>query len=210
MTNDLNPLPALIIFVKPPLLVAVKTRLANTLGDRKALEVYLKLLQITDQVTRQVRAKRYLYVATDITTLETTISLFHGHNCFTDHELTFKLQQGQTFGDRMHHALGEVLSLHKWAILIGSDLPSLSPKHLEDGLESLSESDLVLGPSEDGGYYLIGLKSLEYHLFENIDWSTEKVFGQTLDRAENLKLRMSFLPITRDVDTEEDLIASGL
>ena len=210
MTTDLNPLPALIIFVKSPVLGAVKTRLASSIGDQRALEVYLNLLQITDQATRQVRAKRYLYVATEKTTLETTTALFHDHNCFVDHEVTFKLQQGQTLGDRIHHALGEVLSLHKQAILIGSDLPSLNPKRLEDGFESLTESDLVLGPSEDGGYYLIGLKSLEYHLFENIDWSTEKVFGQTLDRAENLKLRMAFLPVERDIDTEEDLIASGL
>lgn len=210
MTADLNPLPALIIFVKPPVLGAVKTRLANTLGDQRALEVYLKLLQITDQVTKRVRAKRYLYIAAENTTLKTTTALFHGHNCFADHQLTFKLQQGQTLGDRMHHALGEVLSLHKRAILIGSDLPSLRPKHLEDGFESLGENDLVLGPSEDGGYYLIGLKSLDYNLFQNIDWSTEKVFRQTLDRAKYRNLSVAFLTIERDIDTEEDLIASGL
>ena len=92
------------------------------------------------------------------------------------------------------------------AILVGTDMPSLPASYYGQAVSLLSDHDLVLGPSLDGGYYLIGLKRPIPDLFTGIPWSTDRVFSLTRTKAEALGLNTALLPTCRDVDTIEDLL----
>ena len=89
-------------------------------------------------------------------------------------------------------------------MLIGTDCPSLEGKHIIQAFEALNQSDLVLGPARDGGYYLIGMKRRADFLFEGITWSTAQVLSQTLSLASQWGLRTTLLPELSDIDTQED------
>lgn len=115
-------------------------------------------------------------------------------------------QRGKDLGERMADAFarGFALGLRR-IVLVGSDTPTLPDLFLHRALRALRRVDLILGPSPDGGYYLIGLKEAHPSLFEGIAWSTDQVFVQTLERARASHLRVSRLPAWYDVDTPEDL-----
>jgi rSAM/selenodomain-associated transferase 1 len=115
-------------------------------------------------------------------------------------------QRGADIGERMANALRDLFSLGaSKAILAGVDIPELSGEVIKDALRKLDAADIVLGPAEDGGYYLIGMKSLYEEVFRNISWSTEKVFRQTVSIAGTMKLRYETVVTLSDVDTHEDL-----
>ena len=112
-------------------------------------------------------------------------------------------QRGEPFGERLFHAVEDLLALEYSAVcLIDSDSPTLPAEALRLAVGALARPGdrLVLGPSEDGGYYLIGLKQAHRRLFQDIDWSTEKVTPQTLARAAELGLEIVELPTWYDVD----------
>jgi rSAM/selenodomain-associated transferase 1 len=117
-------------------------------------------------------------------------------------------QRGDAFGERLSFATEDLLSLGFDSVcLIDSDSPTVPQQAFNQATRSLSESanTIVLGPSDDGGYYLIGLKTLHRELFENIDWSTERVLEQTIARAKELKLGVHLLPTWYDVDDRATL-----
>ena len=117
-------------------------------------------------------------------------------------------QRGADLGARMAHLAAELLADgHRAALLIGSDLPTLPAAHLTEASRALAPgaADLVLGPAEDGGYYLIGLARPAPALFEGIAWSTAGVLEATRARARGLGLREHLLPPWYDVDTPADL-----
>jgi len=112
-------------------------------------------------------------------------------------------QRGDKFGDRLYFAVEDLLKCGFDSVcLIDSDSPTVSPKNFADAVELLSTSEdrVVLGPSDDGGYYLIGLKKPHRELFEQIDWSTELVLTQTMQRATKNGLEIKLLPTEYDVD----------
>lgn len=112
-------------------------------------------------------------------------------------------QRGDGFGERLLCACEDLFSCgYSAACLIDSDSPTLPQDALLQAVDWLSRAGdrMVLGASDDGGYYLIGIKRLHHRLFEQIDWSTERVFGQTLERASEIGLRAELLPIWYDVD----------
>jgi uncharacterized protein len=115
-------------------------------------------------------------------------------------------QMGTSLGKRMHLALENVLTRGmNRAILIGSDLPHLSPRQLETALLALRRgADLVLGPALDGGYYLIGLSRPYAELFD-LPMGNSQVLARTLERAARLRLEVFHLPVTFDIDTVSDL-----
>jgi hypothetical protein len=90
-------------------------------------------------------------------------------------------------------------------VLIGSDCAELTKDIIENAFQALEHSDVVIGPSFDGGYYLLGMSSFEPDLFENIAWSTPSVFEQTIAKAGQLHLSIAMLPRLNDIDTQEDL-----
>jgi hypothetical protein len=118
-------------------------------------------------------------------------------------------QRGELFGERLLLAAEDLLQLGFDSFcLIDSDSPTVPQQAFTQAVETLARSDdtgVVLGPSEDGGYYLIGLKKLHRRLFENIAWSTERVLEQTITRARELDLKIHLLPTWYDVDDRATL-----
>jgi hypothetical protein len=117
-------------------------------------------------------------------------------------------QRGDGFGERLLYAAEDLFCCGFSAVcLIDSDSPTLPQDALLQAVERLSRAGdrMVLGGSDDGGYYLIGIKRLHHRLFEQIDWSTERVFGQTLERAREIGLRAELLPTWYDVDDSATL-----
>jgi hypothetical protein len=113
---------------------------------------------------------------------------------------------GADIGDCLHQVLVHLLAEgHPKAIAIDSDSPTLPAGYLHQAVALLDEADVVLGPCEDGGYYLIGLKQSQPELFRGIAWSTAQVTAQTLARAEALGLTVALLPAWYDVDVAADL-----
>jgi rSAM/selenodomain-associated transferase 1 len=117
-------------------------------------------------------------------------------------------QRGDGFGERLLYASEDLFSCGFSAVcLIDSDSPTVPQDALLQAVETLSRAGdrMVLGPSDDGGYYLIGVKRLHHRLFEQIDWSTDRVFEQTLERAREIGLKAELLPIWYDVDNAATL-----
>lgn len=206
MTNS----QALAIFCKTPDKGFVKTRLAEDIGDQKALEVYLKLLKITDEKTKTFSASRHLYLTSSVDeNLDEMLASLQRHNVFNITETHVWLQYGKDLGQRMHLAFNHLLENHQSVVLIGCDLPDLNSELIDRAFQMLQSNDLVLGPSCDGGYYLIGIKKNHPELFQQISWSTEKVLTQTIKRARQLSLKFQLLEELRDIDTLDDLISSN-
>ena len=162
---------ALIIFIKNPVLGKVKTRLAATVGNLKAFEVYKKLLNHTRKITLLIDADKFLFYS-DFLNREDEWS----NDRFVKH-----LQKGNDLGERMCNAF-EYIFLNKYqkVIIIGSDCIDLSTSVIEDAYMLLDDTDVVIGPAKDGGYYLLGMKNPHQCLFRNVSWSTSQALKQTL------------------------------
>jgi rSAM/selenodomain-associated transferase 1 len=112
-------------------------------------------------------------------------------------------QRGERFGERLTNAADDLLHVgFESCCLINSDSPTATADAFRDAVTQLQSADdrIVLGPSDDGGYYLIGMKKLHRRLFEQIDWSTERVFAQTLERGREIGLNVHLLPKFYDID----------
>jgi rSAM/selenodomain-associated transferase 1 len=191
----------LIIFIRNPQLGMVKTRLAATVGDERALEVYRKLLAITREAALGTQCERHLFYAEHPDQKDDWDPSF-----FQKRE-----QKGRELGERMLNAFVEVfLQGAKQAVIIGSDCPEMSAGIIDDALSALETADVVIGPATDGGYYLLGMRELVPELFHDKQWSTSSVLRATLSDAERSGLRVHLLPPLSDLDDEADLLRSGL
>lgn len=185
---------ALLIFQKNMILGKAKTRIAATVGEKKALEIYAILIRFTHKVIKDVDAQKIIYFSEY---LEEDSSYIDGYS--------FMLQNGDDLGVRMSNAFEEVLNQgYKKVIVIGTDCGELKSEIIQKAYNLLDTSDTVIGPAEDGGYYLIGMKKAHPTIFQEIDWSTDKVLTQTLLRIKNAGLTNDFLPTLVDADTYED------
>ena len=179
-----------VVFVKNPVEGQVKTRLAAQIGSEAALKIYNQLLKHTAQV-----CQHFPY------------AVYYSRNILKNDD--FKTpskyaQQGDNLGDRMRNALQEGFSMgYTHQVLIGSDLPRLSHTLLNQAFDQLTKYDIVVGPAEDGGYYLIGMQAPFKEVFDKIDWSTNRVLSQTLQQCKPYKYDL--LVTLTDIDTEEDL-----
>jgi uncharacterized protein len=185
---------ALIVFIKNPELGKVKTRLAADVGDAGALEIYYQLLDHTRKVALGCQTTNYLYYA----------SYIDHEDEWSSRKFHKRLQGGYSLGQRMKSALDEVLQHHNKAILIGSDCPGITCELIQVGFDMLRHNDVVLGPSMDGGYYLIGMNQLHSDLFKKIPWSTEQVLPITRAKIKELDLQWDELPVLSDIDTISD------
>ena len=202
---------ALAIFCKTPERGFVKTRLAASVGNQKALEIYLDLLRITDQETKPFSSSRHLFLVSALEdSIEQMQSTLQQQDLFIDPKINFAIQQGEDLGQRMFAAFKNLFKNHRSVVLIGCDLPDLTSALISKAFDALQSNDLVIGPSCDGGYYLIGLKKETPDLFKEISWSSEKVLKQTLERAKRLSLKVQLLEKLRDIDTLDDLHLSKL
>lgn len=190
---------ALLIFVRNPIPGKVKTRLAADIGAEKAMGVYTRLLQHTLLVTQNLPVSKFVFYGDGIP--ETDI--------WPDALYQKRPQEGVELGERMANALHEVLHSYQSVVLIGSDIADLDTPTLRQAFEALRFVDVVLGPAEDGGYYLIGCKASQPKLFQNIVWGSRHVFAQTLERLIHLHLDFKLLPYKSDIDTVTDLKRLG-
>ena len=185
---------ALIIFTRNPELGKCKTRLATTVGDQNALAIYKFLLAHTVKITRNLSADIYVYYSEQIRDTDSW-----------DNSIYRKKQQhGENLGIRMHNAFTEVFNMgYTRAIIIGSDMYDMTTQDIEHAFTAFDKNDFILGPAEDGGYYLLGMKTIKPSLFKNKIWGTETVLNKTL---EDLKLeKVSLLTEKNDVDYYEDI-----
>jgi rSAM/selenodomain-associated transferase 1 len=114
-------------------------------------------------------------------------------------------QRGDDLGARMHHALADALTRRRQVVLVGSDCPALDPGYLARALAALERSEVVLGPAQDGGYVLIGVRRLHVSLFNGVAWGSDRVLRQTNQRLAQLGWVSQELPVLRDVDRPADL-----
>ncbi len=193
---------AVIIFVKNPDPGEVKTRLAVDLGDATTMDVYLRLVSYTMEQAGRANADCFVYFIREIPEVWPE-SLSKGPQIIDSAKL--RLQRGSDLGRRMEQAFREVFAAgYDRAVIIGSDCPELKTAHLDQALASLNIHDAVIGPARDGGYYLLGMRTLHSELFGNKQWSTESVFCETMRDLENAGLRTHVLQVLRDLDTLED------
>ncbi len=190
----------LIIFVKNPVLGRVKTRLAADVGDEKALEVYLQLVELTRKAAVQTDCSRNVFYSDEIE-----------QDGWDEDKFNKFVQEGDTLGDRMSNAFKQIFALGATkAVIIGSDCPELSSEIIETAFQLLDKKDVCIGPATDGGYYLLGMKSPLPFIFENKDWSTSSVLYYTSRDLKANNLSYDFLKPLSDLDTIDDLRESKL
>lgn len=188
--------PALLIFVKNPVLGEVKTRLAADIGEQKALDVYLELLNHTRKITKALPIEKFVFYAGEVP----------AEDLFEEPEYKKKQQSGEDLGQRMAAAFEETFKEgYAPVVIIGSDCYELQANHLHEAFLYLNNNDFVIGPAKDGGYYLLGMNAFDKEIFEGIEWSTETVFADTLNYIKKKHKSYHLLQHLRDVDTADDL-----
>lgn len=193
--------PLLIVFLRKPELGKVKTRLAATVGDEKALAIYCELLEHTLGSTTGLQCTKQAWYA--------------GEGAVEDQVgpcgFLICAQVGNDLGERMLKAFTEGFE-HGYGpvMIIGTDCPGITSVILKDALASMEQHDAVLGPARDGGYYLLGLKAPLEAVFQNKEWSTSSVAKDTLEDLELHGRSVHLLPELIDVDTEQDLRDTGM
>lgn len=187
----------LIIFVKNIKLGKVKTRLAKTIGDEGAFEIYKELVEITENATSKIECDKIIYFSDAI--VETKWA-----------NTEKRIQFGADLGARMKNAFSDGFDLgYESIVLIGSDLPDISSTIIENGFNKLENNEVVFGPAEDGGYYLIGMNQMYSQLFKDKPWSQSNLLNVTLKELNANKTNFSLIETLNDIDTFEDLMASN-
>ncbi len=190
---------ALIIFLKAPRFGWVKTRLQPEFSPAESLELYKAMVEdIIDQFKDVNFCDLKLYFTPQ--NKKSVIEKWLGKK--------FELfpQIGENLGTKMHNAFIENFkNKYKKVVLIGSDIPTLDMTTVIRAFTSLNNYDVTLGPCVDGGYYLIGLNKPDASLFQNIDWSTETVLQQTIDKVKNSALELNQLELKYDIDRYSDI-----
>ena len=185
---------ALLIFTRNPELGKVKTRLATSVGDESALKIYTFLLQHTAEITAPVDADKFVFYSEAI----------HKDDTWSNDVYSKKLQQGDDLGIRMYNAFTEIFSLgYNQAIIIGSDMYDLNSRDLNNAFSALKDHDYVIGPAQDGGYYLLGMKQPNQALFSKKEWGKDSVLQATLEDLKNESVKK--LEERNDVDFYGDI-----
>lgn len=187
------------VFTRAPVAGEVMTRLIPELGEEGAADLYRELLE-----------------RTVVTAVEADVGDVQLH-CWpdtqhpwlramqNDYPVELVRQQGMDLGGRMHHAFASALIHYNRAMITGCDIPELAATDLITACEMLAEKQAVLGPAEDGGYYLIGLSRPCPALFDDIPWGRHEVLSKTRDRIRQQGLRCFELYTRWDVDRPEDV-----
>lgn len=198
----------LLVFARVPELGRVKTRLAATLGDRRALEIYERmladLLRGIGTSTPETEIE-VVWAPTAIANEETLRRAFGNH--------TLAMQTGETLGDRLAMAFSERFFFHRTQkiIAIGVDDPLLPRELIDHAFSLLDSCEWAIGPATDGGYYLIGCRAAAFDtdIFRDIEWGTSAVLGSTLAKIRQWNATVAVLPRRTDIDEEKDLAIYG-
>ncbi len=188
---------ALVIFTKNPEVGKVKTRLAATLGNEAALSVYEHLLSHTASITNYLSVDKFVFYS----------SHFLEEDIWDNKHFFKQVQAGSDLGEKMKNAFDATFQNgYDKIVIIGTDCPDLNAGIIMNAFAYLNSHDVVIGPAEDGGYYLLGMKTRHSEIFQNISWSSDKVLKQTIAICEVLKLSYHLLPELSDIDNEDDFI----
>ncbi|TGV04116.1 TIGR04282 family arsenosugar biosynthesis glycosyltransferase [Flavivirga rizhaonensis] len=191
MTKEL-----IIVFVKNIKLGKVKTRLAKTIGNYGAFEVYSELVKVTELATKNMTTDKRIYFS------DVIISTKWKNDYKT-------VQVGENLGERMKNAFIKGFEDgYERILLIGSDLPDISSEHIKSGLNALNNNEVVFGPAIDGGYYLVGMTKMHHFIFNNKPWSKSHLLEVTLEELDQENISYTLLEALNDIDTFEDLEAS--
>ena len=186
----------LIVFARAPVAGAAKTRLQPDLDADAANALYTAMFIDTLALARRLGAPVLLSLAGE------------SHLLDLPAKWTVVQQPERSFGERLAWSFAEAFRRGaRQAVLIGADLPHLPVEVLREAFAALADHDAVLGPTHDGGYYLLGLNDLAPWLFDGIAWSTADVFSQTAALLERRHKRTALLPEQRDIDTLDDALA---
>jgi rSAM/selenodomain-associated transferase 1 len=184
----------LIIFVRNPELGKVKSRLAKGVGKQNALDIYIQLLEHTRDVVAQIECERWVGYSVAV----------RPNDLWDNSHFTKFKQEGNDLGLRMENAFVKAFGAgHRKVLIVGSDLYDLKPKHIQEALDALDSNELVIGPAQDGGYYLLGMKKLHPLVFRNKNWGTESVFKDTMNDLKSAKIHI--LEALNDIDYASDL-----
>ena len=183
---------ALGIFFRFPALGKVKKRLADEIGENAALTAYESMLKSTiENVTKLEGIDIYGFYEGEGTSLNPLPSI----------TVPLISQKGNNLGERMYKAIQWLFDNgYQKASLIGTDSPDLPLAFIKDAFQKLDSYKLVIGPSEDGGYYLIGMKNPFDMLFKNIEWGSDKVLKYTVSKAHSAGISYFLLPEWYDID----------
>jgi rSAM/selenodomain-associated transferase 1 len=190
---------ALILFAKTPLPGYSKTRLINPFSAEQAAGFYAASLKdVFNTIKESIHFDILLFIAPEnFDKKQFPLPLQPGKYFF---------QQGVDLGIRMRKAFQFIFGKgYEKAAIIGSDFPHISESIILTAFINLKKYDCVLGPAKDGGYYLIGLRELHKSIFEDISWSTGKVYKQTVEKAEKNNISIKNLEMYYDVDTVEEM-----
>lgn len=191
---------AIIIFTRVPIPGKTKTRLMPFLSAQECADLHKCFILDVYHTCVQTDAD-VLVCYTPDESRDALAELFDG-------EPVFLPQRGLSMGERMAHAFSDAFSLgYEKALLVGTDIPQLTAEHLGAALEALSGCDVVIAPTLDGGYYLIGMKEEHPGLWDIPLYGTSTVFSGTLEQAEKAGLTAAVGQMCRDIDTKEDLLA---
>lgn len=191
---------AILVFTRKPVTGQVKTRLIQALGESGARQLHEQLLVHTLQTANKLTGvDRFCYVTPDIQG-----PFFQ--QCTELSRIKLCLQQGADLGERMSNAIYTALQSYQYALVVGTDCPGLKVEDYLQVLEALDAGkDVVLIPAYDGGYVLIAMAGYYPELFTGIEWGTDQVLQQTLDRITELDLQSVCLTHKHDIDTQDDL-----
>ncbi len=193
----------LVIFGRYPIPGKVKTRLVSSLGPVRS--AYLQKC-LTENLIKEARA---------ISNITDIVFFYNGGNKYLfekwlGKDIIFVPQKGVNLGDKMKDAISRAKNMgYKKVVLIGTDVPHVKSIYIKEAFCRLDHYDVVIGPSDDGGYWLLGMREI-FDIFDGIDWGTEKVLYQTLERLRNKKITYSLLKELIDIDTPEDIKKTGI
>ncbi len=190
----------IILFAKAPIQGHVKTRLAKKVGAPVAVNLYRHfVLDIMDKITSAGHCLKIFHDPPgSLPLMEQWLGQQHN----------FYLQTGCDLGEKMANAFDEVFEGGtRKAVLIGADFPDLPGGFISDALEGLDTHDAVIGPTIDGGYYLIGFSSVSYipEVFNDMPWGTSAVYSKTMRAFTASEALVHTLPQWRDIDVYDDL-----
>ena len=184
----------LLIFTRNPEFGKVKTRLARDIGHQAALDIYKFLLAHTAKICTPLDTEKAVYYSEEIP----------NNDLWNAAVFQKKKQVGENLGERMQNAFAEGFNLgYSKIIIIGSDLYDIETKDLEQAFKVLNNHEIVIGPAEDGGYYLMGMKQLHPKLFKNKNWGTATVLQDTINELK--KSNYKLLEKRNDVDLYSDI-----
>ena len=191
----------LVVFARAPILGAVKTRLVPPLSNEQALSLHRALVEDTLERLTPVGGnalERWLYLSGPLASQDALE---------IPSAWTLALQNGDDLGSRMESAFRDALEEEESGkmVLLGSDSPTLPLEYVGQAFKELVDREVVLGPAEDGGYYLVGCSTFVPELFRDIDWGTDRVLAQSKDALANANREFTLLPTWYDVDSEKDL-----